>query len=58
MTADDQLVGIGISFITLAAVLFLAVNGSIDAYTLRLDALRLEGELVALLSQVAGLLPL
>jgi hypothetical protein len=58
MTADDQLVGIGISFITVAAVLFLAVNGSIDAYALRLDALRLQGELASLLSQVAGLLPL
>ena len=58
MTPDEELVGIGISFITVAAVVFLACSGSIDLVALRFDVLRLQGEVASLLSQVAGLLPL
>ncbi len=58
MTGDEQLVGIGLSLITVAAVLFLALNGSIDSYALRIDLLRLQSQAGAFLSSVIALLPL
>lgn len=58
MTQDNELVGIGFTFLTVAAVMFLAVSGAIDLTTLRWDLVRLGADLESLLGACAAALPL
>ncbi len=58
MTQDNELVGIGICFITAAAIMLLALSGTVDLTALHWEAVRLAAGLQSLLSSVAALLPL
>lgn len=46
MSGDDGLVGIGLAFITVAVVMFLAVSGTLDPSLLRIDVARLQTDAV------------
>ncbi len=53
----DELVGIGAALLIAAAVLFLAMSGTLDPGTLRLDLLRAQSEATAAVSHAVALLP-
>ncbi len=57
MTQDGELVGIGISFIIAAAVVFLAVNGNIEPNVLRVDWLRFQATAMSSFNSFAVHLP-
>jgi len=54
MTGDDELVGIGMALLVIAALLVFAMSGSVDAALLRVDLVNLLGAIGEALRSLAA----
>ncbi|HLQ05256.1 MAG TPA: hypothetical protein VK197_06350 [Verrucomicrobiae bacterium] len=54
MTGDNELVGIGMVLLVVAAVLVFAMSGSVEAALLRVDLMNLLGAIGEALRSLAG----
>ncbi len=54
MTGDNELVGIGMALLVVAAVLVFAMDGSVEAAILRVDLVQLLGAIGEALRSLAG----
>jgi len=54
MTGDDELVGIGMALLVIAALLVFAMSGSVEAALLRVDLVNLLGAIGEALRSLAA----